>query len=770
MPESTSTASRSEGAAGREREERLRIKLVTGAILLVLALVVATLRFQRLGELPQGLSHDEGVDGILALQVLQGEHAVFFLGPGSSGRDASAIYALALSTSLLGRTLLAMHLPTALGSAGMVFVVFWLGRLLFGKDENGRANAWRGLLIGGVGAGLLAVSLNQTIIGRASFNNVTHTPLLLALSLALLWQGWTRQAQGGRSWWRIALAGACAGLLLYTYVPARITPFLFLFFGLSFLLHWAWLDGGREKKRWRALFPLLASRLRAELPWAGVFAGAAMLAAAPLFIHFAQNPEHLFWRSGQLWVFDSSRSQGDPLGALWGNVREHLMVFGFRGDPNWERNFANRPMLNLWEAFFFWLGVGVSLWRWQRPAYRLLLLWLCMLILPAMLAIDVTPPPNTLRMNGAAPAVYLLIGAGIWEAVQFFGKQFSPPPGSTARNIIHSFFRADGRSVATAVGATAVGATVVGAVVSGLVLFQGAITHHTYFQRWAVAPETYDAFDTEWTELALTLNAQPSDTNVVYLVSYLVNGHPSFEYLYQGKSAAHVVDANRPDLAQKLRATLAAMEGQPTVRVVDWEGADAPWAGAGEENLVLLMSKYGRYRSSDEFASFQIHTYTDVAVDRPWTFYEFLEPLTVRYDGGIDLRGVAIGQGTEQLSSQHLLELGESRSLWLGLQWQTHAGLDTDFAISMRLHGAGGVIAFQRDVVLGNPDHARTSLWSADETVDTLFHLDFPAELQPGEYELRVIVYDGKTLVPTVEIDVWEAEMPLARLHFSKLR
>ena len=143
---------------------------------------------------------------MLALQVLQGKHAVFF--PVSNGREASGIYAIALTTSILGRTLPAIHLPTALGNAGMVFSVFWLGRLLFGRDEaSGQATPWRGLLASGVRAGLLAVSFSQTVIGRSAYNKATHMSMLLTLCLALLWWGWKQ-----RNWQRIALAGVCAGL------------------------------------------------------------------------------------------------------------------------------------------------------------------------------------------------------------------------------------------------------------------------------------------------------------------------------------------------------------------------------------------------------------------------------------------------------------------------------------------------------------------------------------------------------------------------------
>lgn len=168
LSETSPSAQRPNGAAVDPAAERCRLALVTGAILLALAVAVVLLRLQRLDEPPPGLNRDEGIDGALALQVLQGEHAIFF--PIDQGREPSAIYALALSTTLFGRTLLAMHLPTALGSAGLVFAVFWLGRLLFGWDRGGRATPWRGLLIGGVGAGLMAVSVSQTIIGRTSYN------------------------------------------------------------------------------------------------------------------------------------------------------------------------------------------------------------------------------------------------------------------------------------------------------------------------------------------------------------------------------------------------------------------------------------------------------------------------------------------------------------------------------------------------------------------------------------------------------------------------
>ena len=292
-------------------EERLLLKLAVGGILLALALAVVLLRLQRLDELPPGIVGDENREGMAALGVLQGEHAIFFSNVSHNGREPWTIYALALSTLLFGRTLFAMHFPTALGSAGLVFAAFWLGRLLFGRDEEGeQATPWRGLLVGGVGAGLMAVSVGQTIMGRSSYNDIIFTPLLLTLSLGLLWWGWRE-----RSWRRVALAGACAGLLPYTYTTARFAPFLFVFLGLSFL---------------PSLRAVSWEEVRKELRWAAVFAGVAGLVAAPLLVHFALNPEHFFLQQQvSVGIRPCASVRGTRSGTFLTNVWDNLSALGF---------------------------------------------------------------------------------------------------------------------------------------------------------------------------------------------------------------------------------------------------------------------------------------------------------------------------------------------------------------------------------------------------------------------------------------------------------
>ena len=731
MPE-TSRAQQPTRGAGSSKDEYRRFRLAAGVILFALALVVAALRFYRLSEIPSGLFDDGGANGVDALRVLQGEHAIFFP-ERSNGREWLGIYWVALTTSILGRTMLAVRLPTALAGAGTVFLVFWLGQLLFGRDErSGRVTRWRGLLIGGVGAGLLAVSLGQTVLGRTAFR-INLLPLLLSLSIALLWWGWRQ-----RDWARVALAGACAGLLLHTYTPARVTPLLFLLFGVSFLV---------------PLRSDVRKMIRTELPWASLFVGAAALAAAPILVYFALNPEHLFLRSNQLWLFDPGRSQGGPLVKFLANVWRHLLAFGVHGDLNWRHNLPGQPMLNPWEAFFFWLGAATALWRWRWPAYRLLLLWLGLLILPATLAIEASSSLNTVRMIGAVPAIYLLAAVGIWEAFGLLRKSYLALP-----------VRAEllPQASGTGIGIAA------GAVVGALILWQGTLTYRAYFQEWAPAPVLSEWYQVEWTRLAKALNEEPPHADVVYLLPSSVHEeHASFDYLYHGAAPAYVIHTLMPSLAQKIESALAATENLSTVRVVEWN-PDPPLTENGDESIIALLEKYGRYLGSGEFAGFGFHEYSDLDLGRTWTAYEYLEALTVIYDGGISLHGFALGLGENQLSAQELLNLGTERALWLALQWQTAPGLEIDYKASLRLHDVEGTRLYKDDVTMADFNHAPTSKWKVGEPVDNLFRFDLPADLPPGEYELRLVVYDSVSHKPTAELDVWNTEIALARLAIDQ--
>ncbi|MCY3899520.1 MAG: hypothetical protein OXF86_13170 [Caldilineaceae bacterium] len=728
MPDRVSVGQSSHIVTRFQGKERVLVPLVAVAIVIALTAVVVLMRLYRISDFPPGIINDEGANGVDALQVLQGHHNVFFAEK-ASGREALAIYATALATHFLGPSLLAFHLPPALASAGAVFAVFWLGLLLFGRDElSGQLRPWRGLTVAGVAAGLMAASIGQTFLARGGFR-ANFLPLILALCLALLWRSWGHSGRRNASWWGLALAGASAGLLLYTYIPARFAPFLFLLFGLSFLIPFG---------------SVAKARARADWPKAVVFVAAAGLVAAPILVYFVLNPGDFFFRSREISL--SLDSQRTLLIAFLNNVLEYLLIFGARGDRNWEYNFAGKPLLNTWEALFFWAGVAMSLWRWRRrPAYRLLLLWLAVMLMPAMLAFSRGQGPNSLRIIGAAPAAYLLVGVGVWETALLLKGRIALKNAASA-------------------------AAAVGLLVTGFILVQGLIAYRTYFYEWVGTPQYYAAADAEIAEAAQVLNMQPSDATSVFLIPYhLSNGHYGFDYLYQGEAPAHVIHSTMTHLPQKIESILEANDEVSSVKVVDWNN-ELGWIGGGEEYTVALLEKYGTYLGSEQHSYFQVHTFSDISLDRSWTFYESLGPPSVDYDGGISLLGIALGKGNTQLSTQQQINLGPERTFWIAKQWQTAPGLDKEYAVSLRLHDSEGGGVYQRDIVLLNPNYSRTSNWTPEQPVETLYHMEIPSNLEPGEYELRLIVYDYESLKPTVELGVWEPEAVIANLQVSKDR
>jgi len=307
-----------------------------------------------------------------------------------------------------------------------------------------------------------------------------------------------------------------------------------------------------------------------------------------------------------------------------------------------------------------------------------------------------------------------------------------------------------------------------GGAVGGMILVQGVLTYRTYFQVWAGSPEIYRMNETEWTELARTLNARPAEHGMVYLVPYVISEMFSFKYLYHGVSPADVIPAAMPYVPQEIRRSLLTTNDLAAVGFIDWKDDGVGGVGRAEEHISLLLDKYGSYLGSAEFDSFRIHTYTDLDLDRPWGLHEHLESVALVYDDGSALVGFAIGQGKKQHSALQPASVIANRPLWIALQWQAGAGNAVDSSISLRLHDSGGGMVYQKDALLLDAGHKLTSSWAKGVRVDTLFLIDPPPGLPAGDYELRLVVYDSGTLRPAVETGLGKPESVLARLRLAE--
>ena len=495
-----------------------------------------------------------------------------------------------------------------------------------------------------------------------------------------------------------------------------------------------------------------------------MFVCTAGIVAAPILAYYNQHPQS-FWGPGSIFTCGGSTIAdgplANPLRSFVRNLWVYLFAFGFRGDPSWSFNLAGQPLLNPLEAVFFWFGVGTAVYHWRsRPACRLLLLWLGLLLLPAIL-VEFYDEPFTPRMIGSVPAAYLLTGVGMWEMFRVLRERSHNLTSPVIR-----IFRENETWLTP----------VLGMVVGGLILILGAHTYRTYFQEWAAAPAgrrlSYDAL---LGELAQELNTQPSNTGMVYLLPGNIwrgdlSWNCTFRYFFQGDASGYGLPVDDSRLPQKIKSRLAAAENVSVVKVVEW---DSDSAGIEDDIITFdfLLRKYGRYAGSDEMEGFRVHNYTDITPQLPWTFYEQLESPTVHYNGGISLLGIALGLGEEQLSVRQPFELNQDRSLWGVLQWQTTPSLDIDYSTSLRLYNDEGRRVYQKDEPLSSATTYTSDVqWPPGEIFYSLHQLDLPADLPPGAYDLRLVVYYTETRTPTVEIGVWEPMKILAHLRLTDAR
>ena len=350
-------------------------------MLLIVLVVAAVLRLWRLDVGPPGLYRDEASNGLDALGVLQGHHAVYFAA--NNGREPAYIYLTALAIALLGRTVVALRIAAALVGTLTTIPVFLLGR------------SWFGSRVALFAAWLWAVTLWPVHLSRLGLRAILLPPLLALV----FWLG-TLAYRRGQTWLWLA-AGIAYGATFYTYLAARFTPLLLLLL-LSYLL----------LKRRQAISRPAMRRLWPGALW---FLLAASLTLVPLAIAAWREPALVVGRVGQVSIFNPAIGGQNPLLTLLQQAARALGMFLWRGDTILRHNPAGRPVFDLLIAAPFLIGLLFCLRRWRQKPFAALLLWVLVMLGPTVLAEDA---PHFLRAAGVLPVVLFLPALGLsklWE-------------------------------------------------------------------------------------------------------------------------------------------------------------------------------------------------------------------------------------------------------------------------------------------------------------------------------------------------------------------
>ncbi len=375
-------------------------------VLPLILLVALAFRLYRLGDFPPGFHFDEAIDLKIALDVLHGARPIYVAE--GWGREALYYYLVAPMLRLVEYNPLALRATAVLCGLGVLVAAHGLARRLHGQTAAWLTTAW------------LAVAMWPVWAARFG---VRHISLALLLGLAA-WAFWwafgrIRNYELGIRNAEFLLAGLLLGLTAYTYQPARFVPLLFGGFALYLLLF---------HRRPTADNRLWHNR-RGWLVWAL----SAALVALPLAVIVARvTPVETGERAFSIEPLTELLA-GNPRPVL-DNLVAVAGVFTVAGDPLKSYNLPGRPLfVPRLTGLFFYAGLTLAVWRWRRPAYAFVLLWLVAGLLPTIVTISA---PNFNRMVAAQFPIFFLAGVGAAEFIGWvarWGRRPSPQPSPTGR-------------------------------------------------------------------------------------------------------------------------------------------------------------------------------------------------------------------------------------------------------------------------------------------------------------------------------------------------
>lgn len=355
-------------------------RLTVGVTLAVLVLLALLLRIWRFDALPFGTWYDEANHVLQAMRILNSpDYRPIF--DGTTNSPTHYLYMVTVALRFMEPTAQAARSVSVVLGVLCVPAGYLLGRELF--------DARSGLVL----AALLAVSSWSITFSRMGMFANMSTPLF-----ALLTAGFLLLALRTLRYSAFAWTGIWLGLGLNFYTSFR----LFVFVVAAFLIYYIVVEWLWRRERLSLRF------------WIGlaIIALAALAVVAPLAL-FAQKHPELFWSRVQDTFIFADKTPDQRWPALWENVRKHVLMFNWRGDPNGRHNLPGAPMLDNISAGLLVLGLGLALWRWRDPVWMLLPLWLAGTLLGGILSLDFEAP-QSLRANGAMPVVYALTVAPVF--------------------------------------------------------------------------------------------------------------------------------------------------------------------------------------------------------------------------------------------------------------------------------------------------------------------------------------------------------------------
>jgi 4-amino-4-deoxy-L-arabinose transferase-like glycosyltransferase len=655
----------------------VRHKLVLVAILLL----AFALRIAALDQIPAGLSHDEAYNGVTAIEVLNGKHAIFF--EINKGIEPLIIYLEALAFVAFGIGPVQLRLVNVIFGMLTVALVYPLTTRLFDRHVAR-------LAVAGVTLSFWAV-----FVSRLALRAVLLPPLLL-LTLYLFWRALAKATTfqpshppslhssnppAFSSFIFFALSGLTAGVTMYTYLSSRFVPLIIL----TLLVYLAL---SHRVSLWHGFGLALFLALWATMSW-------------PLVDYFFQHQLSFTHRADQ--VSTLPYALNGEFGPLLDNSLRTLGMFTFQGDTTGRYNLDGRPVFDPFNGLLFYLGLALAAWQLIRAPARsapsvLLFSALFFMLLPDLITDD---SPHFLRTIGALPFVYIFwaiglekIGRGL-QAISHWRLITSPRLSAayalrTTHNAVRPTFY--------------------------LLLFS-LITLHTttdYFFRWAKDPQARQIYGADIAEIAAYLKRSPSQDMPAISAEYYRDLDPFRLALHFGGSPPFVIwfDGRQtlafPPLGSGLSPRYLFPTSAPAAEQwTDWLQPVPPESGR-DYRLYRLPESWSLDRLESE-----------------------LTPLGVVVNDDLVLRGYRL--------TGEVVAGGQAQVL---LFWQALRTLPpgTDYTFQVQLWDRTGHLWLAADGNGYDPED-----WQPGVRALQLVTLRFPGDFPPRTYEMRLQVIDRRS-------------------------
>jgi 4-amino-4-deoxy-L-arabinose transferase-like glycosyltransferase len=347
-----------------------------------LLMLAAGLRVWQIDQVPPGLHHDEVINGeIVESEIFAGHPSIFY---STDGREGLFHLTLAAALRFIGYNPLGWRFAgVAWGLIGLAAIYALARRLL---DRR----------VALITLAFAATSFWSIYEGRAATRSVSLIAVSALAALAFF-RAWQPPDRFSRRRWLIA--GVLTGLMLYTYIAARVMP---LAFGVL-LIYLAVTEWPTWRRAWRGI---------------ALYAVTAILVAAPIVIYLTLHPV-VDTRFQALTETIAAARQGDLMPVLTTTLQT-LGMFVWQGDPEWHYNVAHTPVFDPLTSALFVAGFVVALWRWRRVPYAFYLIWLLVSLIPGMLS---APAPHFMRTAAAQVAAYTFVAIGSSEAIGWGAKR-----------------------------------------------------------------------------------------------------------------------------------------------------------------------------------------------------------------------------------------------------------------------------------------------------------------------------------------------------------